>query len=59
MKQTAQSIRENMMLIEQKLERYNGKSDACPVVVNKLKHELDILYIDLLQCIEDENNGLL
>lgn len=59
MKPTAQSIKESMMLIEQKLERYNGKPDACPVVVNKLKHELDILYIDLLQCIEDENNGLL
>jgi len=56
MKQTAQSVKESIMLIEQKLERYSAKGDTCPVVVNKLKHELDLLYIDLLQCIEDENN---
>lgn len=59
MEQTAQRIKESIMLIEQKLERYSlNDTMSCPVVITKLKSELDQLYIDLLQLIEDENNGL-
>lgn len=56
MKHTAQTIKENIMLIEQKLELYKNN---CPVIVNKLENELEVLCDELLQLIEDENNGLL
>lgn len=56
MKHTVQSIKEDIMLIEQKLELYK---DSCPVIISRLQYQLDDLQDELLQQIEDENNELL
>lgn len=55
MKQTSQSIKENIMLTEMKIQTYI-ENNMCPVVINKLKSELDQLYLDLVTVVEEERN---